>query len=98
MNKRSKLILSAFLAILLISVAGAYIYVSNYYHTDETTLAVMAYQTTIQVQIDQDGDVIWFVPKDPTAGLIFIPAARWSTPLTYRCCASVRNGESWAAL
>lgn len=76
MKKRTKVILSVCLVLLLITGVSAYAYESNYYHAGETALAVMVYQTTIQVQIDQDGDVIWFIPKDPTAELIFYPGGK----------------------
>lgn len=50
-------------------------HVSDYYHADETALEAMAYLTD-SVQAEQDGDVIWFVPEDPTAGLIFYPGGK----------------------
>lgn len=76
MKKRTKVILSVCLVLLLITGVSAYANESNYYHASETALAVMVYQTAIQVQIDQDGGVIWFIPKDPTAELIFYPGGK----------------------
>ena len=72
MKKRTRIILSVCLAVLLLFGIG---YVSDYYHADETALEAMAYQTD-SVQAEQDGDVIWFVPEDPTAGLIFYPGGK----------------------
>lgn len=42
MKKRAKSILSVCLALLLLFGIGGYAYVSDYYHADETALAVMA--------------------------------------------------------
>lgn len=64
------------LVILLLVGIGGYAYVSDYYHADETALAAMAYQAADQIQIKQDGDVTWFVPEEPSAGLIFYPGGK----------------------
>lgn len=107
MKKRTKVILFAFLAMLLVIVAGGYAYVSAYYPADETALAAMSYQTG-QVQIEQDGDVIWFLPEEPTAGLIFYPGGKVEhtayAPLLRVCaengvlCALVRMPGNLAVL
>ena len=75
MKKRARIILSVCLAVLLVIGIGGYAYMSDYYHADETALEAMAYQPG-SVQVEQDGDVIWFVPEDPTAGLIFYPGGK----------------------
>ena len=75
MNKRTRIILSVCLTVLLVFGIGGYAYVSDYYHADETALEAMAYQTG-NVRAEQNGDVIWFVPEDPTAGLIFYPGGK----------------------
>lgn len=75
MKRRTKVLLSVCLAILLIIGVGGYAYVSDYYHADKTALAAMAYQTD-QVQVEQDGEVIWFVPEEPAVGLIFYPGGK----------------------
>ena len=75
MKKRTRIILSVCLTVLLVFGIGGYAYVSDYYHADETALEAMAYQPG-SVQVEQDGDVIWFVPEDPTAGLIFYPGGK----------------------
>ena len=92
MKKRTRIILSVCLALLLIIGIGGYAYVSDYYHADETALEAMAYQTD-RVQAEQDGDVIWFVPEEPTAGLIFYPGGKVDhtayAPLLHACA------ENW---
>lgn len=75
MKRRTKIILAMCLAVLLFVGIGGYAYVSDYYRADEAALAAMAYQTD-WVQIEQDGDVIWFVPEEPTAGLILYPGGK----------------------
>ena len=45
MKKRTRIILSVCLALLLVIGIGGYAYVSDYYHADETALEAMAYQT-----------------------------------------------------
>ena len=75
MKKRTRIILSVCLAVLLVIGIGGYAYVSDYYHADEIALEAMAYQTD-SVQTEQDGNVIWFVPENPTTGLIFYPGGK----------------------
>lgn len=107
-KKRTKVILSVCLALFLIIGVGGYAYVSDYYRADEIVLTAMAYQATDQVQIEQDGDVIWFVPEEPTAGLIFYLGGKVEhtayTPLLRVCakngilCALVRMPGNLAVL
>lgn len=75
MKKRTKIILSVCLALLLLLGIGSYAYLSDYYHADETALAVMADQAG-HVQIEQDENVTWFIPQEPVAGLIFYPGGK----------------------
>ena len=107
MNKRTRIILSVCLTVLLVFGIGGYAYVLDYYHADETALEAMAYQTD-SVRVEQDGDVIWFVPEDPTAGLIFYPGGKVEytayAPLLRACaeqgilCALVRMPGNLAVL
>lgn len=107
MKKRTRIILSVCLAVLFVFGVGGYAYVSDYYHADETALEAMAYLTD-SVQVEQDGDVIWFVPEDPTAGLIFYPGGKVEhtayAPLLRACaeqgilCALVRMPGNLAVL
>ena len=107
MKKRTRIILSVCLAVLLVLGIGGYVYMSDYYRADEIALEAMAYQTD-SVQVEQDGDVIWFVPEDPTAGLIFYPGGKVEytayAPLLRACaengilCALVRMPGNLAVL
>ena len=107
MKKTTKTVLTVCLTVLLAIGIGGYAYVSDYYHADETALEAMAYQTG-SVQTEQDGDVIWFVPEDPTAGLIFYPGGKVEytayAPLLRACaekgilCALVRMPGNLAVL
>ena len=107
MKKRTRIILSACLAILLVLGGGGYAYVSDYYHADETALEAMAYLTD-SVQTEQDGNVTWFVPENSTAGLIFYPGGKVEhtayAPLLRACaengilCALVRMPGNLAVL
>ena len=75
MKKRTKIILAVYLVILLLLGVGGYTYVADYYRADEAAVAAMAYQAD-EVQIQEDGNVTWFVPQAPTAGLIFYPGGK----------------------
>lgn len=107
MKKRTKIILTICLALVLLLGIGSYAYIMDYYHADETALAVMASQTG-QVQIEQNGNVTWFVPQEPVAGLIFYPGGKVEytayAPLLRACaekgflCALVRMPGNLAVL
>lgn len=107
MKKRTRIILSVCLALVLLLGIGGYAYVSDYYHADETALTVMAYQTDT-VQIKEEGNIIWFIPQEPTAGLIFYPGGKVEhtayAPLLQACgekgllCALVRMPSNLAVL
>ena len=107
MRKRTRIILSVCLAVLLVLGIGGYVYMSDYYRADEIALEAMAYQTD-SVQVEQDGDVIWFAPEAPTAGLIVYPGGKVEytayAPLLRACaengilCALVRMPGNLAVL
>ena len=107
MKKTTRIILSVCLAVLLLFGIGGYAYVSDYYHADETALEAMAYQTD-SVQAELDGNVTWFVPENPVAGLIFYPGGKVENtayaPLMRACaengilCALVRMPGNLAVL
>ena len=107
MKKRTRIILSVCLAVLLVFGVGGYAYVSDYYHADEIALEAMAYQTD-SVQVEQDGNVTWFVPENSTTGLIFYPGGKVEhtayAPLMRACaengilCALVRMPGNLAVL
>ncbi len=75
MKKRTKVILAVCLTFLFLLGIGGYAYVADYYHADEAALAAMAYLTD-DVQIKEDGNVTWFIPQEPIAGLIFYPGGK----------------------
>ena len=107
MKKRTRIVLSVCLAVLLMIGIGSYTYVSDYYHADETALEAVSYQTD-SVQAEQDGNVTWFVPENPVAGLIFYPGGKVENtayaPLMRACaengilCALVRMHGNLAVL
>lgn len=107
MKKRTKVILSVCLTIFLIVGIGGYTYVSDYYHADKDALAALVYQPD-QVQIEQGGNVTWFIPQEPTAGLIFYPGGKVEpaayAPLLWACaeegilCALVQMPGNLAVL
>lgn len=107
MKKRTKIILSVCLALVFLLGIGGYAYVSDYYHADETALAVMAYQTD-SVQIKEEGNITWFIPQEPTVGLIFYPGGKVEytayAPLLQACgekgllCALIRMPGNLAVL
>lgn len=107
MKKRVKIILAVSLAVILAIGIGGYAYVSDYYRADETALEAVAGQAD-RVQVQQDGDVLWFLPEQPTAGLIFYPGGKVEytayAPLLRACaedgilCALVRMPGNLAVL
>lgn len=107
MKKRTKIILAVFLAFLLLLGIGGYAYVADYYRANEVAVAAMAYQAG-DVQIKEDGNVTWFVPQEPTVGLIFYPGGKVENtayaPLRRACaekgllCALVRMPGNLAVL
>lgn len=107
MKKRTKVILAVCLAFLLLLGIGSYAYVADYYHADETALTAMAYQAD-EVQVKEGGNVTWFVPQKPIAGLIFYPGGKVEhtayAPLLRACseqgllCALIRMPGNLAVL
>lgn len=107
MKKQAKIIVFVCLAALLMIGISAYAYVSDYYHADEAAQAVMAFQADT-VQIEKDGKVVWFIPDEPSAGLIFYPGGKVEytayAPLLYACaekgllCAMVQMPGNLAVL
>ena len=63
------------LGVLLALVLSAVIYVSDYYHADETALAVLKNpDPAVEVSVEK-GRVV-FAPEEPEAGLIFYPGGK----------------------
>ena len=76
MKKTTKIILAVCLAVLLAIGIGGFIYISDYYHADDTAVQAMVDYPDDNVQIERDGNVSWFVPENPTIGLIFYPGGK----------------------
>ena len=53
---------------------GGYVYVSDCYRADEQAAAAMVQDGA--VGIETSGSVTWFIPEQPTAGLIFYPGGK----------------------
>lgn len=107
MKKKTKIILSACLAVLIVVGCAGYAYVSDYYRADTAALAAAAVQTE-QVRTEQNENVLWFIPENPKAGLIFYPGGKVEytayAPLMQACaergilCALVRMPCNLAVL
>ena len=75
MKKRTKILLATLTMVTLAVSIGGYAYLSEYYHADDFAVEAMAVQED-GVQVEQDGSVTWFLPSQPTAGLIFYPGGK----------------------
>lgn len=75
MKKKAKIILLVCLALLLAAAVGCFAYVSDYYHADTQAVSAMSAQTD-GVDIETLGGVTWFLPDEPSAGLIFYPGGK----------------------
>lgn len=107
MKKRTKIILSLCLALLIIIGIAGYAYISDYYHADEAAITAMSLSTD-EVRVETDGEVTWFIPEEPIAGMIFYPGGKVEAaayaPLLYACaergilCALVEMPANLAVL
>ncbi|MDD7536060.1 MAG: alpha/beta hydrolase, partial [Bullifex sp.] len=75
MKKGKKIIAAVVLALLAVLGIGGFAYVSDYYHADDDALKALELQGD-GVQVEQDGSVIWFIPEEPVAGIIFYPGGK----------------------
>lgn len=106
MKKRTKLLLSACLVLLAVGI-GCCAYLSDFYRADEQAVAAMADQSGA-VCTEQSGNVTWFLPEVPIAGLIFYPGGKVEAaayaPLLRECaergilCALVQMPANLAVL
>ena len=70
---RGGVLLRVLLGVLLVLLIAAVIYVSDYYHADQTALAVLEHPT---VELHTESNRLVFLPEDPEAGLIFYPGGK----------------------
>ena len=99
MKRNRKIIVSLLLTVVLLVGIGCALYLSDYYHADDMAMETMA-QSSEQVKKYQDGSILFFVPKEPVAGMIFYPGGKVQceayAPLMQACaergilCALVR--------
>lgn len=75
MKKRTKILLATLAMIFLAVLIGGYAYLSDYYHANDFSIEATAVQED-GVPVEQDGSVTWFLPSQPTAGLIFYPGGK----------------------
>lgn len=73
--KKWKIVVAVVTAVLVLLAAGCGIYLSDYYHADESAMEVMA-QETASVHKVQEGNLLCFEPEKPLAGLIFYPGGK----------------------
>ncbi|MCR5846432.1 MAG: alpha/beta hydrolase [bacterium] len=78
-RKRSKRVLIAIGALIVVLAVGFFAYVSDYYHADDEALAAVADEDGaadgVTVQTLPDGEIA-FVPERTIAGLIFYPGGK----------------------
>ncbi|MBE6753255.1 MAG: alpha/beta hydrolase [Ruminococcaceae bacterium] len=67
--------LSSVLAVVVMLAALSAIYLSDYYHADETAIAAFAYSESISKRQMDDGAVA-YIPEEPSAGLVFYPGGK----------------------
>ena len=79
-QKKSARIIAAVCAAVLLMVAACGIYLGDYYRADMDSIEAFAAEG-IRTDTLPGGDLV-FYPEAAEAGLIFYPAARWSTPPT----------------
>lgn len=74
MHKKRNIALISIAAVLLVLVLICGIYVSDYYHADDTAIAAMAGTNTVLVE--QKDDMTVFLPENPETGFIFYPGGK----------------------
>lgn len=107
MKRNRKVVACLLLAVVLLIGIGAGLYLSDGYRADGAALAAMT-QTSETVKKYQDGSILFFVPSEPVAGMIFYPGGKVQceayAPLMQACaekgvlCALVRMPCNLAVL
>ena len=69
--KKKILLIALCLAVVLGAGVGAYL--ADYYHASETAVAALRDPT---ITVETDGSATWFLPENPTAGLLFYPGGK----------------------
>lgn len=75
MRKKTKIITGLILILILGLSTFFYIYISDYYHADEKAEEVLKYHDD-GVEVKYEENLIWFVPENIEAGLIFYPGGK----------------------
>lgn len=107
MKRNRKIVACLLLAVVLLIGIGAGLYLSDGYRADDAALAAMT-QSSETVRKYQDRNVLFFVPPEPMAGMIFYPGGKVQceayAPLMQACaekgvlCALVRMPCNLAVL
>lgn len=76
MKKHKKLIITlcSVITVMLAVFIGCVVYVSDYYHAEDT--AIMAMTGTQDYAVEERGGNIIFIPAEPVAGLIYYPGGK----------------------
>lgn len=74
-NKRWKILMAAIAGMIAVFSIICIIYVNDYYRADDIVLDALQSDEAVKVEWIED-DVVAFVPKESTAGLIFYPGGK----------------------
>ncbi len=74
-NKKLKIFLISFLCFVLVCCTVFGIYVSDYYHANDTAIAATFSDDEVTV-IQKNNDCMVFTPKNPEYGLVFYPGGK----------------------
>lgn len=65
------------IAIAVLVIACAVIYIADYYHADQASIEVYTEQSDNEVMVETpDKDTTVFIPQQPIAGFIFYPGGK----------------------
>jgi hypothetical protein len=69
-------ILGILLLVVIVIAVGTGVYIGDYYPADDTALSLLADETSSVTIIEKENDTIFFLPENPTSGLIFYPGGK----------------------